>query len=182
MISHIKRSLKALEGKCRGAQTHIYHFELHGISLSYLLDRFPQLRFLVLYRQNLAEQYVSWKLAKESGRWVGVDECAIHKNKCVVLPEEFLQWCHRVRHRYEQLLECPGLWERAIVLSYESLSQNCEIVMATKVFPFLDVNPMPVSPRLRKQNPRPLSESVVNYSEVREVLEKQRLESIGRML
>lgn len=179
VVWHIKRSLKALEGKCRGAQTHIYHFQIHRLPLAYLVGCWPQLRFLVLYRENLAEQYVSWKLAKQSGRWVGVSDSAVHRGKCIVVPEEFLKWCDSVRSRYAEASSCLGLWERAITLSYEELSRYTGRVLTERVFPFLDVDPVPVFPRLRKQNARPLCECVANFAEVRDLLEKQRLESIG---
>jgi len=178
VLLHIKRSVKALSGKCRGAQTHVYHFHMHRVPIQYLADSWPELRFLVIYRADLAAQYVSWKLAKQSGRWVGTSDTAVHSNKCLVAPEEFLQWCASIRHRYAEVSACSGLWQRAVILSYEDLSGDPELVMGETVFPFLGLAPVSVAPRLRKQNPRTLSECVANFAEVRELLEQQRLQGI----
>lgn len=176
VLRHIRRSLRALEGKCRGAQIHVYHFRLHGIPLETVCKKLPELLFLVIYRRSLAEQFVSWKLAKESRHWVGTSLKAVHKSTCVVDPLEFKRWCEAVRDRYAEVAACGSLWQRAISLAYEDLCENRDLIMSNKVFPFLGLQPVPVHTKLRKQNPRPLQECVANYAEVADLLAVERLD------
>lgn len=176
VIRHIKYSLRALKGKCRGAQTHIYHFQLHGLPMETLVRTIPTLRFILIYRQSLAEQFVSWKLATLSGRWVGTSDSAVHKNTISLDVHEFRRWCDAVRQRYAELSRCRSIWERSVLLTYEELCSSPQQVMSQKVFPFLEVKPVLVKTRLRKQNPRPLKQCIENYAEIGDLLEREILE------
>lgn len=179
VFRHIRRSLRALDGTCRGAQTHIYHFRLHRITIEALCQEMAELRFVVIHRRCLAEQFVSWKLAKESGRWVGSSEHAVHKRTCIVDPHEFQLWCSEVRDRYAEVTACDRLWKSAISVVYEEIVSSPEGIMSNKVFPFLGLGPVSVHTKLRKQNPRRLDQCVENYREVAELLNQERLEHIA---
>ncbi len=179
VLRHIDRSLRALDGICRGAQTHIYHFRLHRIPIEYLCKARPKLRFLVIFRKSLGEQFVSWKLAKLSGRWVGTSDKAVHHDKCIVDPVEFRKWCAAVRERYAEVTACNALWMRAVSIAYEDLCHDQAEVMQRKIVPFLGVEPIKLKTRLRKQNPRSLADSVENYGDVADLLCQERLETIG---
>ncbi|ASV74969.1 hypothetical protein THTE_2367 [Thermogutta terrifontis] len=176
VIKHIKRSLLAQPGKCRGAQTHLLHFRMHSIPLSYLVEQLPDFRYILLYRRSLAEQYVSWKLAKQTGKWVGTTQTAVHTTKCRVDREEFIEWCTAVKSRYMEAVNCPELWRNSVSLSYEALAANPQLALEESIFPFLGVRPVRVNSRLRKQNPRTLAECVENFADVADLLNQQNLE------
>ncbi len=179
VLRHIRRALRALDGECRGAQTHIQHFRLHGIPIEMLCGELPEIRFIVIYRRSLAEQFVSWKLAKQSGRWVGNSDSAVHKTRCIVEPQEFQAWCANVRDRFAEVTNCSALWERSISIAYEDIATSPQSILAERVFPFLGVEPISVQTRLRKQNPRPLNQCVENYREVADLLNRERLEYVA---
>lgn len=179
VLRHIRRTLRALDGVCRGAQTHIYHFRLHRVPIEVLCQKLPELRFVVIHRRSLAEQFVSWKLAKQTGRWVGNSDAAIHKERCVVDPQEFRSWCANVRDRFAEVTACDSLWKRAISIAYEDLATSAPEIMRQRVFPFLGVESMSVQTRLRKQNPRSLPECVENYAEVADLLNQERLKNVA---
>ncbi|WP_460166660.1 sulfotransferase [Thermostilla marina] len=175
VFAHIHRSLRSQPGACRGAQTHILHFRLHGIALQEVASHFPDMRFLVVFRRSLAEQFVSWKLAKNTGHWVGTSAKAVHAATCKIDPVEFGAWCDAVRERYAEVESCTAIHRRAVTIAYEDLAQDAANLLAEHVFPFLCVRPHPVSTTLRKQNPRKLGECVENYDEIRDVLERATL-------
>ena len=179
VIRHIVNSLRALDRKCRGAQTHLLHFEMHRLPLEVLWRALPDLKFIVIFRRSLGLQYVSWKLAKVSGHWIGVSKDRIHRTKITVDPHHFQIWCQAVRRRYRALENCPGLWNRAVAIAYEDLVASPQQVMDQWVFPLFGVHAVEVKSHLWKQNPRELHECVENYAEVGELLERERLESVG---
>lgn len=178
VIRHIEVSLRSLGLPCCGAQTHVYHFILHKLSIDTLCKAMPDLRFLVIYRKSLAEQYVSWKLAKRTGKWVGTSDDAIYKDRVIVQPEEFIAYCATLRERYKLLRDSVYLRRRAISFSYEQLVENPQIVFAQVIFPFLGLPNVTVYTEMKKQNTRPLSEVVVNYRDVKDLLEAARLEEL----
>ena len=74
---------------------------------------------------------------------------------------------------YNSVLSSKRIREQCLVLEYENLAQNAQGLFDALVFDFLNVSPIHVSSQLRKQNPGELSESVENYDEVRELLERK---------
>ena len=137
------------------------------------------MRFIVIHRRSLAEQFVSWKLAKQTGRWVGNSDTAVHRERCVLDPQEFQSWCAQVRDRFGEVTACSTLWKRAISIAYEDLATAAQDIMAERVFPFLGVESVRVVTTLRKQNPRTLAECVENYGEVADLLNQERLEHVA---
>jgi len=178
VIRHIEVSLRSLGLTCCGAQTHIYHFILHRLPIDTLCTAMPDLKFLVIYRKSLAEQYVSWKLAKTTGKWVGTSDESIYRDRVVVDPNEFMSYCANLRQRYELLTESVQLRSRAISFCYEQLTAEPQSVCEKLIFPFLGLPKVSVYTKLKKQNTRALSEVVVNYQEVKDLLESARLEDL----
>ncbi len=168
-MRHIAFSLNALSGHARGAQIHIGHLEMHHITASDLHLAFPEAKFLIIYRADIAAQYVSWRLAKATGRWIGRSERDTYRATIRVDPDELRAYCQKIRARYESVMTAPWVLQSASVLRYEDLASDAERVFNYRVFPLLQIAPCAIRTSMVKQNTRPLEEVVENFESVREV-------------
>ena len=170
-LRHVLWSLNGLSSTVGGGQVHIGHLDSHGLTLRDLRCILPSLRFLVLYRKSIADQYVSWLLASQTGRWVGSSSNARHTAQVAIDAPHFSDYVDQIRKKYWRVLNSAELNENATLVSYEELVQQPQEIFGRKVFPLLNLPASPIRTNLIRQNDRPLSDSVINYDEVRDLLE-----------
>src|SRR5262245_41730964 len=69
-IQHIRRSLQTLTAPIRGCKLFLKHLDNYGLRLAALDAAFPGSKYIVLYRESIAEQYVSYELARLTNQWI----------------------------------------------------------------------------------------------------------------
>ncbi len=169
VIRHIAYSLNSLFGSSRGAQIHIGHLDMHGMTADDLHLAFPEAKFLIIYRSDIGAQYVSWRLARVTGRWVGRSERDKHRTTIRVDADDLRAYCQRIRARYESVVTAPWVSQSACILRYEDLASDAQRVFNSRVFPLLGLEPCEIRTSMVKQNTQPLEKVVENFDSVCEV-------------
>ena len=170
-LRHLRRTLVRLDGSVRGAKLMFWHLhEIHGLSVEDLGSEFPDARFIVLYRASLAEQYVSHRIAEATNQFL-VREGGERRTATVVVdPDDFREYCSRIRGHYERVLSVPWMKERGTIVRYRELVEDPEGLIRERLAPFLSVSYSSPSSTLIKQNPAALRDKVENYAELEHLL------------
>lgn len=162
-VSHLQLSLHALQSPVRGCKLMLDQLEACDVAIETLRESFPGSRFIILYRQSIAEQFVSLRIAQATKQWFvrrhkPVKRVAISLDEC-----EMRKFCEQVRERYKNVFDCAWLRACSTVVSYEELVADPKKILQEYVCPLIE-RPItdPVS-SMQKQNSLPLSERVLNY-------------------
>jgi LPS sulfotransferase NodH len=169
-LRHIRYSLQTLPAPIRGCKLMLDQLERARLTVDDLSEAFAESRFIVLYRQALAEQFLSYKTASATKQWVLLPGQEARDAKVRVERSELRAYCEQIKSYYATVLQTPGLAERAVLLSYEELTADPEYWLAGKICPLVGATPGAAQTVLRKQNTRPLAERVENYREVEALL------------
>jgi LPS sulfotransferase NodH len=169
-LGHIRRSLHTLRSATRGCKLMLDQLAASRLPLDALHAAFPEAKYIVLYRQSLAEQFVSKQTAFATNQWT---LCKDHERKHArvrVNPTALRTYCEKMRQSYREALGHAWLPERALVLSYEELTAHPRRWLREEICPLLGVPPSEPQTLLLKQSTLPLAERVENYSEVAALL------------
>jgi LPS sulfotransferase NodH len=169
-LLHMRRSLHLARAPIRGAKLMLDQLELYRLSLDALDAAFSRPKYIVLYRQSLAEQYLSRKSAKATDQWILLKDQDRKQVRVLVDPVELRQYCETVKQSYRKILEHRWLAERAVLVSYEELTADPHGWLGGHIAPLLGVPPGQLATTLRKQNTSPIAERVANYGEVAALL------------
>jgi hypothetical protein len=137
-----------------------------GLVMDDLNAEFPNAKYVILYRQSLAEQFLSHKMAQATSQYVLVRGETRREAKILVDSGELREYCDDVRQRYQAALACPWLKGRSVLLSYEELVEEPNYWLRDQICPLLETPFATPETRLQKQNTRSLAERIVNYREV----------------
>lgn len=158
---HVESYFVKRPGTWVGAKILTFHLDELPITIDDLLEVLNSPRIILLYRENLLQQYTSFHLAMATGVW--------HPRKPVELapirldPDDFLAFAARERRMWQENCARLNLADTCVV-SYEDLHADPRSQMA-RVFDYLNVEPAEVRSRFVKANPRPLAQKVANYQE-----------------
>lgn len=181
VIRHIKQHLAYSRSKYAVVKLHFNHLQRRNVQLKDLFPEFPHATWILLYRNNLIEQFVSLKLATHTRvftdrrRTDETIELNIQEWKLFVQQEQDL-----IASTCSYFSSCAE--NRHIVIDYESLSND-----STEAFyaickniglPDQDVEPL----TMQKQETRPISRVISNFDDVHEILEETIDSRINRFL
>jgi LPS sulfotransferase NodH len=169
-LGHIARSLHTLRTPLRGCKLMLDQLANCKLTVDDLEKAFPGAKYLILYRQSLAEQFLSREAAKATQQWVLFDGQERKQARVWINPAELRDYCDRMRRAYRDLIATPWLSERAVLLSYEELTADPAWWLENEICPLLGVPPTAPQTCLRKQNIQPLAERIENYREVAALL------------
>lgn len=170
-IQHVRRSLQTLNTPVRACKLFLIHLARYRLTLPLLDDAFPGAKYIVLYRESIAEQFVSRQLALQTGQWLLHGSHRQKQLPVVVDRDQFTRFAEELQQGYCEILSYPWLPERATCLSYEMLTQDPGRCLKSHICPLLSAPSIKPHAHLRKQNPEPLSARVANYAEVSGLLE-----------
>ena len=170
-IQHVRRSLQTLKTPNRACKLFLIHLARYRLTLPVLDDAFPGAKYIVLYRESIAEQFVSRQLALQTGQWLLHGNHRQKQLPVVVDRDQFIRFAEELQHGYRDILSNSWLSERGACLSYEMLTQDPGGCLKSHICPLLSAPPIEPHAHLRKQNPEPLSARVANYAEVSDLLE-----------
>ena len=165
-LRHLQLTLQSLAAPVRGCKLMLDQLDKAQLTIADVEREFPTAKFVVLYRQSLAEQFLSLKTAHATKQWVLLPGDAPRAAKVHVDRSELRFYCDRTKAAYRRLLETPGLAERTVLLSYEELTADPQHWLAERICPLVGTTAGAAQTYLRKQNTQPLGERVENYREV----------------
>ena len=169
-IRHIRRSFQAMRQPIRGCKLLLLQMQECGLTVDELDAAFPDAMYLILYRESMAEQFISFQCARATGEWVLRRDQDRRQVRVEIDPEELEAFCDATRRDYEVLLANDWLRERSILLSYEELIADHGTCFVERVCPFLGVPASEPATRMLKQNVLPMADRVVNFAEVAETI------------
>jgi len=172
LFRHVRYSLNALPGRLAGCKILIGQFALHGITFEEFHAQFPTSKYLVLYRRETDKQFVSLKVAHATKQYLATEKDSLKQVTVRVDPEEISEFYERNKDEYESVMRAPFIPQAARVVCYEDLAARPQELFDEVICPFLDLPPTEIETKLVKQARRPISETVENYDEVQEVLQK----------
>lgn len=165
-IRHIRRSLQSVRTEHRGCKLFFSHLNDFGLGMRDLEVAFPGAKYIVLYREALAEQFVSLEIAQLTDQWLLLPGEKRKQLSITVDPNALRDFCHATRRDYQQLLSHTAIHHRGSIFSYEQLIENPVQSMQEHVCSLLGVRSIEPKAALRKQNPEPLAARVTNYASV----------------
>jgi LPS sulfotransferase NodH len=169
-ISHIRYCLQGEKTAVRGCKLMLYQLANCRLTLDDLHAAFPAARYIILYRQSLAEQFVSHQLALATRQYqLSAGQEPKHA-EIVIDTNELRRYCDEIRRGYHEALKRSWLADRAVLLSYEELTADPDRWLQTKICPLLGIGYSAPQTRLRKQNTQPLADRVSNYRDVSAIL------------
>jgi LPS sulfotransferase NodH len=170
-LRHLRLTLQSLAAPVRGCKLMLDQLDNSQLTVDDLERNFPGSKFVVLYRQSLAEQFLSLKTANVTKQWVLLPGEKPRAAKVHVERGELRFYCDRTKAAYRRLLETPGLAERAVLLSYEELTADPQHWLTQQICPLVGIQTANQAQTfLRKQNTERLAARVENYREVEALL------------
>ena len=173
-LKHLRYSLQSLKAPVRGCKLMLDQLAACRLGSSDLTAAFPAARFIILYRESLAEQLLSARSARETGQWLIRSGQSAQQVQIEIAPLELQWFCDETRVLYDGLLADDRLRRASLVLSYEELVADPAGIFAKRVCPLLGLPPREPRTSMLKQNPRPLAERIINYAEIAPLLESPR--------
>ncbi len=176
VIFHIKTSLNTSKQVNGVIKLISDQMQVHKLTVDDIKMAFPDAKFIILYRESLLRQYISYMASKETGTWKLDKDKNIEKwNRSSFTfkldPAELKEFCYSVKQFYLDILEKDWIKKESLVLSYEELIGSSKSEIGKKLFSFLNLPPVEVETNLKKMNERTIEEIVTNYNEVKESLE-----------
>jgi len=177
-LHHIRLSLQSLKSPIRGCKIMLYQLANCRLSIDDVGAAFPNAKYIILYRENLARQFVSHRLADITQQYAlraGDDK---KLTRITVQPEELSKYCNETQEGYRELLRHGCLQKCSVLLSYEELVQNADLWLRQVICPMLGIEAVAASTNFQKQNSQPLDDVITNYAQVEHLLPscRQRLE------
>jgi LPS sulfotransferase NodH len=173
VMRHIRLSLNQCRSEICGAKLPSIHLQFHGLDVRQLHDYFPTAKVILLYRRSLADQYLSFQVARASKRWRSRNgqEYPRHTRLMRLDRDDFMKYCRQLKNFYSTTFALDGIRDYTAVLSYEELAGNANDVFNARVFPFLGLAPAPISTTEVKGMKGHPSEVVEDFDSVRDFWE-----------
>ncbi len=141
-----------------------------SLSLDALHAALPEAKYIILYRESLAEQYLSRESAFATQQWYLLDGQEPKQAKIHVRPSRLRAYCEEIRQAYRTILDHAWLPARSVLLSYEELTLDPAWWIGEQICPLLGIPAALPQTIMRKQNTLSLAERVENYGEVAALL------------
>lgn len=167
---HITRAITSLRASVPGAKILLDQMRWAKVTVHDLRRLFPGVRFLLLYRESLAEQYVSFRVAQETSRWVSEPGTAPFTGQVHIDPDAMARFFAEIRSLYADVTRHEWMRRRTFALSYEELVGDPQGLFASALCPFLGVPFAPVRTRRTKQVGKLIDSVISNYAEVKPLL------------
>ena len=166
VIKHLRHSLQQLNSPVRACKVFFHHLENYGLTLDDIDHAFPEAGYIVLYRENMVEQFVSHKQAVQTNQWLLLPGQDRKRARVTIDSKELRTYCDTTRRSYEQAIAHRAVAEHGVVLSYEQLTARPSQCVREFICPLLNIPAIDPTSQMRKQNAEPLSQRVANYDEI----------------
>jgi LPS sulfotransferase NodH len=169
-LQHIRYNLQGERTPIRGCKLMLYQLANCRLDLNDIHAAFPSAKYIILYRQSLAEQFVSHLAAMATKQFLLRPGEEQRRADLIVNPQHLRAYCDDTRRGYYEAISHRWLQGRSVLLSYEELVADPEYWLSEKICPLLGAPYAAPEARLRKQNTRALAEQVTNYRDVAPLL------------
>jgi len=169
-LKHIRYSLQGEKTAIRGCKLMLHQLANCHLTLNDLNAAFPSAKYVILYRQSLAEQYVSQNLAVSTRQFLLRPGEERKHAELEIDASQLRVYCDDVRRRYRDAISLPWLAGRAVLVSYEELTADPNNWLGNHICPLLGVPFVAPEMRLCKQSTQSLAEQIANYREVADLL------------
>lgn len=157
----------------------LVHYQLHTchIFLPDLRRIFPNVRFLIIYRRSVLEQFTSLCVAQKTAQWRKTSDMpyAEFVGRITIDTRRMMNHYMKNEDFYKSMLAIPWISMYAVVLTYEELRERPQQIFNDKIFPFLSLPKQPIETYLLKQNVRPLSDVIENFHEAHDCVMSHQL-------
>jgi len=124
----------------------------------------------IILTRNPIESYVSWKIAKATGQWKLTDVKRLREKTIEFDAVEFERHLAKLQAFQVRLLNgLQKTGQTAFYVDYEDL-QNVDVMNGLATFLGSDARLAELDKSLKKQNPSPLSDKVVNFDQMEQAL------------
>ena len=171
LYKYMLMSMAAMPEQLRTAMIHFSHLQEKNLSFYDLIKIFPTARFILLYRRSLLDQYVSLKLAEKTGRYIAFSKKEETKESIEIDVNDFVHYANKLKANYNETVNNPILKGRLLIVSYEDLVMQRDRVMQEFICPFLGVQSVKLSTKMRKQNQLPIDKAIRNYEDLNDTLQ-----------
>lgn len=136
------------------------------------LKEMSSLKVIILSRKNMIRTIISSLIADKTGAlsyWSNKHQFDTKEKRIFVDPHECIRELERMeeeRNRFDELFQN----HQRFYLSYEELLSEKDLTL-NKLQRFLNVKPYTLFTLLKKQNPEPLSQLIINFSELEKALD-----------
>ncbi|MCX7621385.1 MAG: sulfotransferase [Acidimicrobiales bacterium] len=167
--AELDRQLLALDGDIVGCKLMIHQLEHAQLGFSELKQRYPQARFVLLYRQSLIDQFISSRLARQTKQY---QQHVVDRSAPGTAPElsfrstrdQLSYHCGLQRRRYRWAFRALG--PATALLSYEELVADPVAAVNLVLLSFGREVDRLGSSALVKQQTRDPREVLLNYDEL----------------
>lgn len=144
-------------------------------SIMNLLISDPEIKKILLIRKNLLRCYVSQQIALKTQKW------SRHKGEDIVLERiaidvnSFNAYMNKIKKRMAAIREALiSNDQNYLEITFEDITSNFPIKKISQFLELGDVQEVP-DVNLERQNPFPLEKIILNYGEVKEMIQAQSL-------
>lgn len=162
---HVQHCLSLCSGEIPGVKIVLYQLTQLGLSAGELKDWFPDAKFIILYRESLAEQFLSLQMAVRTGVWDSYHENRTTR-RLTLDPAELAEYVQVTEAEYRKLLSCARVRRNAVIVKYEDLVDGAQSVFDNKLFAFLALPRCQVRAATVKVLQAPHRELISNWADV----------------
>ncbi len=168
VFRHLRYTLNNCNATVCGLKIFFGHLRRLKISFQELSREFPEVKWIVLYRLNTLNQFVSYLTATKTGVWLQSNDCDEIPRPVAIklLPDQALAYHNGIKADLSHAAQCLNKKRKCLWLSYEEFSLDPQKTFDSKIFDFLELPKRRVSSNLVKQSLLPLQEQIENYEEV----------------
>lgn len=170
-LQHIRFCLQGERTPVRGCKLMLHHLSNCNLAIDDLQTAFPAAKYIILYRESLAEQFVSLQIAQATRQFRLHDGEQQRQPKITASAAEVRNYCNDLRRRYHAVVNNPAIQGKTVLLSYEELTADPNYWLQQQICPLLNVPFTAPETRIRKQSTRPLAQQIANYSEIAPLLQ-----------
>jgi LPS sulfotransferase NodH len=170
-MRHIRLNLQGEKKPIRGCKLMLYQLANCQLGLNDLHAAYPDAKYIILYRESLAEQYVSHQLAIATRQFLLRPGEERRQTELVIKPTALREYCDSIRRGYCEVLNHRWLEGRSVLLSYEELIDDPQHWLREQICPLLGTPFIAPETKLCKQNTKSLAQLVTNYRDIAALLE-----------
>lgn len=126
------------------------------------------IKIIHLIRTDVLALYVSLKMAQHTNRWSSVTSSGKHHHQLNVNIGDFRKFLQTYL-QHQQDFKILFQYHNLLIITYEDMVNNPDSVLKN-VQEFLGVIPRPLFSMLKKQNLKPIQSFVINYEEVKSMI------------
>ncbi len=175
VLRHMAHSIHYNEHRICGAKLILKHMQTHGIVLDDLKSIFPSVKFIILYRQSILDQFISLKIAEKTNVWQWIDNGFVIPDSIDVDVWELNAFREEIKAFYKNIFAASWVMDRSVVISYEELVADSQGLFDRIIFPFLGLPASKISSITKKQNYKKPSEIVAHYEAIKNIISEESL-------